>query len=165
MKRSGTVVKRGAIAGLLGAATVAIWFFALDMASGHPLRTPAALGHALLFGGPGAPQPVDVSFRVVAAYTVVHVVLFIIAGWIFAFIAEQLERRPSFVLLAVLTAIVLEAVAIVNLAQGAQWGGLSIWSVIIANLLAVAVMSWYVWRTHPYLRQGIATTQPAQVRV
>jgi biotin transporter BioY len=106
-----------------------------------------------------------VTFAAVAAYTVVHVVAFIIAGWVFAFIAEQVQRRPSFVLLAVMTVIVLEAVAVVNLAYGAQWGGLSVWSVIVANILAVAVMSWYVWQTHPTLRSRLATTPPAQVRV
>jgi hypothetical protein len=165
MKRSGTVFTRGTIAGLLGAAVVAVWFFALDLASGHPFRTPASLGQALLHWGANAQQPVAVTFAAVAAYTVVHVIAFIIAGWIFVFIAEQVQRRPSFVLLAAMTVIVLEAVAVVNLAYGAQWGGLSVWSIIIANLLAVAVMSWYVWQTHPTLRNRLATTHPAQVRV
>jgi hypothetical protein len=165
MKSSGSVWKRGAVAGLLGAAAVAAWFLAIDVVAGHPFRTPAALGQALLYGGRGPSHSVDIDFRVVALYTVVHVVAFIIAGVIFAFIAEQLERRPSFVLLAAMTVIVLEAVAVVNLAYGAQWGGIDIWSIIVANVLAVAVMSWYVWRTHPTLRQRLAMTPDAQVRV
>lgn len=165
MKRSGNVLKSGTIAGLLGAATVAVWFLALDVAAGHPFRTPAALGQALLYGSRGASQPVEITFGVIAAYTIVHIVAFILTGWLFAFIAEQVQRRPSFVLLAGMTAIVLEAVAVVNLAYGAQWGGLSIWSVIIANILAVFVMSWYVWQTHPALRNRLAMTHPAHVRV
>jgi hypothetical protein len=165
MKPSGSILKRGAIAGLLGAATVALWFLALDVAAGHPFRTPAALGKALLFGGVGPSQPIDINFRVVAAYTVVHIVAFLFAGWVFTWIAEQVQRRPSFVLLAAMTVIVLEALAVVNLAYGAQWGGVDIWSIIVANILAVAVMSWYVWRTHPTLRNRLATTNPAQVRV
>jgi len=165
MTQSGNVLKRGAIAGLLGAATVAVWFLALDVAAGHPFRTPAALGQALLHGGRGDSGPVDITFGVVAAYTVIHVVAFILTGWVFAFIAQQVQRRPSFVLLAGMTLIVLEAVGVVNLAYGAQWGGLSIWSVIIANLLAVVVMSWYLWLTHPALRNRLAMTHPAQVRV
>jgi hypothetical protein len=165
MKWSGTVLKRGTIAGLLGAAAVAVWFFALDVAAGTPFRTPAVLGHVLLSGGGGAPQSVDINFRVVALYTLVHILAFVLAGWVFVSIAEQVERRPAFVLLAVMTAIVFEAVAVVNLAYGAQWGGLGIWSIIIANILAVAVMSWYVWGTHPRLRQELTTAQPGQVRV
>jgi len=164
MTQSGNVLTRGAIAGLLGAATVAVWFLALDVAAGHPFRTPAALGQALLHGG-RVDGPVDITFGVVAAYTLVHVVAFILTGWVFAFIAQQVQRRPSFVLLAGMTLIVLEAVGVVNLAYGAQWGGLSIWSVIIANLLAVVVMSWYLWMTHPALRNRLAMTHPAQVRV
>lgn len=165
MNQSGGTLKNGAIAGLLGAATVALWFLALDVVAGHPFRTPAALGKALLFGGVGPSQPVDINFSVVAAYTVVHIVAFLIAGWVFAWIAAQVQRRPSFVLLAAMTLIVLEAVAVVNLAYGAQWGGVDIWSIIVANVLAVAVMSWYVWTTHPALRNRLATTHPAQVRV
>lgn len=163
MKRSSTALKRGTIAGLLGAATVAVWFFALDLAAGHPFRTPAALGHVLLFGGRGAPS--DITLGVVASYTLVHILAFVIAGCVFVFIAEQVERTPSFVLLAVMTAIVLEAVGIVNLAQAAQWGGLGIWSVIIANILAVAAMGFYVWRTHPSLRQELTTAEPVPVRI
>jgi len=165
MKSSGSVWKRGAVAGLLGAAAVAVWFLAIDVVAGHAFRTPAALGQALLYGGRGPSHSVDIDFRVVALYTVVHVVAFIIAGVIFAFIAEQLERKPSFVLLAAMTVIVLEAVAVVNLAYGAQWGGVDIWAIIVANILAVAVMSWYVWKTHPTLRQRLANTHDAQVRV
>jgi hypothetical protein len=165
MKSSGSVWKRGAVAGLLGAAAVAVWFLAIDVVAGHAFRTPAALGEALLYGGRGASQPVAINFSVVAAYTVVHIVAFVIAGLIFTFIAEQVERKPSFVLLAAMTVIVLEAVAVVNLAYGAQWGGIDIWSIIVANVLAVAVMSWYVWRTHPTLRQRLAMTPDAQVRV
>jgi hypothetical protein len=167
MTQSGAVLKRGTIAGLLGAVTVAAWFFALDLAAGRPFRTPAALGGLLLAGGRGAAQHADVSFRVVALYTLFHVVAFILAGSVFVFIAEQIERTPSFLLLAAMTAIVLEAVALVNLAQGAQWvlGDLGIWSVIVANILSVAVMGWYVWQSHPNLRRELTALQPAPVRV
>ena len=164
MKQSDSVLKRGIIAGLLGATAVAVWFLALDIAAGQPFRTPAALGHALLFGGDGS-QPIDRSVGVVAAYTVVHFVAFMFAGWVFSLIASKLERRPSFVLLAGMTVIVLEAVAVVNLAQGAQWAGLGIWSVLVANVLAVAVMSWYVWQSHPRLREKLHTVEPERVRV
>lgn len=167
MTRSGSVLKRGAIAGLLGAATVAAWFFGLDLMAGRPFRTPLALG-VVMFGGRNVPMPVDATLRIIASYTVVHTVAFILAGWVFVFIAEQLERRPSFLLLAVMTAIVLESVAVVNLAQGAQWSGLSIWEVISANVLAVAVMSAYVQQVHPKLRDKLIRARrahPPQIRV
>jgi hypothetical protein len=106
------------------------------------------------------------SLAVVAAYTVVHVIAFAFAGVVFVMIAEQVERTPSFILLAVLTAIVLEAVVVASLALGAQWalGTLGIWSVFVANLIAVGSMGWYVWQTHPALRYRLRA-QAMQVRV
>src|SRR5216117_2820931 len=44
------LLARGLITGLVGAVAVAVWFFVLDVVTGHPLRTPAALGSALLLG-------------------------------------------------------------------------------------------------------------------
>ena len=159
----GSVLKRGIIAGLLGAAAVAVWFLALDMAAGEPFRTPAALGNSLLFGGGQAvsdrlsasgPTTIPITLRVVAAYTAVHVLAFIVAGFIFVWIADRVENRPSFLLVAGLALILLEAFALVNFASTAQWhlGGQGLWTVIVANILAIAVMGFYVWQTHPGLR-------------
>lgn len=159
------LLARGLVTGLLGAGVVAMWFFLLDVVAGHPLRTPAALGAALLFGASnvGAIQP---NLGLVAAYTVVHVVAFAAAGTLFVAVARQIERAPAFVLLAVMAAIVLEAVAVAALALGAQWvlGTLGIWSVLVANVLAVAAMGRYVWVTHPLLRQRLRGA-PLEVHV
>jgi hypothetical protein len=157
------LLSRGLMTGLVGAAVVAVWFLLLDVAAGHAFRTPTALGSALLVG---SNEEMAVSLGVVAAYTVVHLIAFAVAGVIFVTIAEQIERSPSFLLLAVLTAIVLDAVVVTSLALGAQWvlGTLGIWSVLVGNLLAVASMGWYVWQTHPALRHRLRA-EPLQVRV
>ena len=155
MKRPENLLTRGLITGLFGAAAVALWFFFLDFSDGHPFRTPAALGSALLFGVSTA-EAMQVTFRVVAAYTIVHVIAFAIAGTIFVAIAEQVERSSSIVLLTVPGAIALEAVVLTGLALSADWvlGAVGVGSVLVANLLAVLSMGWYVWRTHPTLRHG-----------
>ena len=156
---------RGLMTGMLGAAVVAVWFFFIDVLSGAPFTTPVALGSALLFGASNA-DSAALNLGVVAAYTVVHVVTFAIAGVIFVMVAEGVERSPSFLLLAVLSAIVIEGVVVATLALGAQWvlGALGIWSVVLGNILAVAAMGWYVWRTHPIL-QHTMRTHPQQVRI
>ncbi len=61
-------------------------------------------------------------------------------------------------------AIVLEAIVVAVLALGAQWvlGTLGVWSVLVANVLAVAAMGWYVWQTHPLLRRRL-TQEPIRV--
>src|SRR5207249_112925 len=110
----------------------------------------------LLFGASnvGAIQP---NLGLVAAYTAVHVAAFAVTGALFVAVAEQIERAPAFVLLAGMAAIVLEAVAVAALALGAQWvlGTLGTWSVLVANVLAVTAMGWYVWETHPLLRHRL----------
>jgi hypothetical protein len=156
MHRPATRFKRGLVAGLIGAAVVAAWFFILDLIAGHPFRTPAALGSALLFGK----SAVEMSARVILAYTAFHLVSFIVAGLLFVWITERVERRPSFLLLAILFFILAEALALANLVTYAQWGlgGLGIWSVTVANVISIAVMGWYIWSTHPTLRR--ITDQP-----
>jgi hypothetical protein len=159
------LLSRGLMTGLVGAAVVALWFFFLDVSAGAPFTTPVALGSALLFGASNA-DSAALNLGVVAAYTVVHVVAFAIAGVIFVLVAEQIERSPSFLLLAILTAIVLDALVVTGLALGAQWvlGTLGIWSVFVANLLAVGSMGWYVWQTHPVLRYRLRA-QPVHVKI
>lgn len=158
-------IRGGLITGLIGAAVVAVFFFLLDLVAGHPFATPAALGSALLFGAPNV-GGVTPNLGVVAAYTVVHLVAFAIAGLVFVMIAEQIERSPSFLLLAAMTVIVLEGVVVAALALGAQWalGAVGMWTALVGNVLAVGSMSWYVWRTHPTLRQKLSG-EPLSVRV
>ena len=156
------LVIRGAITGLIGAFVVAVWFFFLDLAGGTPFRTPAALGSALLLGGSGSAS-VEVSFGLVAAYTVVHLAAFVVAGISFVALAEQVERAPAMALLVLLTAILLEGLVVATLAVGAEWvlGTLGWWSVAVANVLAVFAMGWQVWRTHPTLQRRMLQEHPA----
>ena len=51
------IYDEGIVAGLLGAATIAIWFLILDMIQGRPLYTPTVLGTALFRGGAGLASP------------------------------------------------------------------------------------------------------------
>ena len=159
------LLARGLITGLVGAAAVAVWFFGLDVVTGHPLRTPAALGSALLFGASNVAE-IQLNLGVVTAYTVVHVAAFAAAGIGFVAIAEQVERAPALVLLVVMTGIVLEAVVVTVLLFGAQWvlGTLGVWSVLGANVLAVCTMGWHVWTTHPLLRRRLRD-EPIEVRI
>jgi hypothetical protein len=151
MEVPNTRLKRGVVAGLFGALAVAVWFFVLDIVAGRPFQTPAALGSSLLFGK----TTIEMSARVIIAYCVFHFVAFMLVGVLFVWITEKIERRPSFMLFALLFLILGEALALANLASYAQWGlgSLGVWSVTIANILGIAVMGWYIWATHPRLRR------------
>jgi hypothetical protein len=154
--RAHPLLARGLVTGLIGAGVVAAWFLVLDVAAARPLRTPAALGSALLFGASNVHE-ISVNLGIVAAYTAVHVAAFAVAGTLFVAIAEQIERTPALILLVALSVLVVEAVGVAALALGAQWvlGTLGVWSVFVANLLATSAMGWYVWQTHPLLRHRL----------
>src|SRR5919198_3069798 len=68
----GGVLREGVVAGLIGAAVVALWFLAIDAIQGEPLRTPKLLGAALL--RQAAPT------AAVLSYTVVHGLAFVVVG-------------------------------------------------------------------------------------
>src|SRR6266566_5292211 len=60
----GAVLREGVVAGLIGAAVVALWFLAIDAIQGEPLRTPKLLGAAMLRQTGALPA--------VLGYTAVH---------------------------------------------------------------------------------------------
>src|SRR2546425_457967 len=65
--------QEGMIAGVIGAATVAVWFLLLDTAAGHPLYTPTVLGTAIFRRGAlGSPETLSVSLEMVGMFTWVH---------------------------------------------------------------------------------------------
>jgi hypothetical protein len=74
-----STVREGLIVGLLGATILAAWYFVFDAAAGKPFHTPNLLGTVFFRGDlePGVRQIVP---RVVAGYTVLHLVIFALAG-------------------------------------------------------------------------------------
>src|SRR5215470_8528318 len=76
------VYGEGIVAGLLGAATIAVWFLIVDTISGRPLYTPTVLGTALFRGGANVdhPETLPVSFEMVMLFTWVHALVFAAIG-------------------------------------------------------------------------------------
>jgi hypothetical protein len=148
--------------GLAGAAAVALWFFLLDSLADAPLRTPSALGSALLLGASG-PAEVRLDIAVVAAYSAAHVAAFSSLGVAFAWMTQVVERAPDFLLRALLLLALLEALFLGTLVILAGWAiPILGWPAIAgANLLAVAAMGGWIWRTHPALRSRLRR-KPAQ---
>lgn len=145
---------RGIGTGLLGAGAVALWLLIVDIMTSIPFYTPAALGSALFLGATSAAE-VQLNFSLVAAYTFVHVVAFVVAGVVFVWVAERIERAPGFWLLAFMAFVVLEALFVASAGLFSEWvlGVLGWWAVGIGNAVAVGVMGWWVWRTHPLLQE------------
>ena len=67
------VIVHGVAGGLLAGLVVALWFLVADTAAGHPFRTPTLLAGLLLNR-----EFSEVTFRLVAVYTVLHFGVFAI---------------------------------------------------------------------------------------
>src|SRR5271163_2935308 len=88
------IVTDGAIAGLIGGLVIAGWFFVFDAAQGHPLETPAILAATLLHG---VRQPVltGAAWTLVAEYSLVHFLAFVIIGIIGALLLDTAKDHPE----------------------------------------------------------------------
>lgn len=140
----------GIIAGLIGAAAIAAWFFLIDLVAGRPFFTPATLGRGLLAVlGPG--DVTDSTLMYVLVYTVFHFGAFMLVGLVASLIVFLAHREPSilfgFVVLFVATEVGFYGF-VGLLHQATPLGTLAWYQVMLGNLLAAGAMGFYFWRTH-----------------
>jgi hypothetical protein len=147
--------QEGIVAGILGAATVAVWFLILDTINGRPLYTPTVLGTALFRRGVGlgALDALPASLEMVLMFTWVHGLAFAAIGGLASRLLGMAERNPSIGFGVLLLFVVFEAgftVAAMMFAapvlHALTWP-----AVLVANLLAAAVMGGYFRLRHPTL--------------
>jgi hypothetical protein len=151
------IYRQGIVAGVLGAATIAVWFFLVDVVSGHPLfYTPNLLGTALFRHGAGLDQPqtLAISFETVLVYTWVHGLVFCAIGGVAAKLLALAERDVNagfgIILLFVIFEFGFVGAALVfaePILRALTWP-----SVLVGNLLAAAVMAAYFRRQHATLK-------------
>ena len=143
-------LRDGVIAGLIGALSVAAWFFALDALAGRPFFTPAVLGAAVLdllggeFGGRGLVLHVVV-------YTIVHVIAFVAIGIAATAATNRMEQQPRAVTGFLILFILFELTYLLGVRVAAAselFGTYAWWHFGIANLIAALLMGRYIWSTH-----------------
>ena len=152
---SDSVYEEGLVAGLLGAATIAVWFLILDSLAGRPFRTPTILGTAIFRGGQGlsSPDGVPVSFEMVLLYTWIHALVF----WVIAGVAARLlrvaDRQPNagFGILLLFVVFEFGFVLVCMVFAEPVLRALTWREVLVGNLLAAAAMATVFWRRHPRL--------------
>ncbi len=151
------VFKEGLVAGLVGAGTIALWFFIVDMARGQPFFTPGALGSALFLGST-APTAVSVSVATVAGYTIFHIGAFFALGFVGAAIAGYAEDTPPLIIAAVMLFMAFEEFFMGLMALSAEFllSSLAWWAIVVGNVLATLTMGSYLWIKHPKLREALA---------
>jgi hypothetical protein len=142
-------LREGVIAGLVGAAIVAVWFLIYDAARGRPFRTPSLLG-AATFRGVSDPSQVPVSTGLVVQYTVLHGAVFALIGILIAYLIVSAQRQPARLLtlfIALLSFEVFFLAVVVWLAHPVL-SELAWWAILLANGLAAAGMLAYFFVGH-----------------
>jgi hypothetical protein len=145
----------GIAAGLIGAATIAVWFLLLDSLNGRPLHTPTVLGTALFRHGIGldTPDHLSTSAEITLMYTWVHGLVFCVIGVVASKLIAIAERNPEFGFGSFLFFCFFQFGFIIAAFIFAEpvlyivaWPG-----ILVGNLLAAGTMAAYFWRRHPKL--------------
>lgn len=144
-RRLAVIAEDGFVSGVIGGATVALFFLVVDLLEGQPFFTPTVLGSLLLFGKSLA-EVEAASAPVVVSYTAVHMAAFIGVGMAAAYAVSEFERRPHVGVVLVLLFACFEAgflgfaFAFAPRVVPTLGGGL----VALANLLAAGTMAAYL---------------------
>ena len=151
------ILREGSIAGVLGASSVAVWFFFVDVAVRHPFQTPIELGRGFftLFG---QTTNGNTDLLVVIGYTVFHYLAFIVAGIVVAAIADWAERQPTVMAGALILFVAFEVgfYALTSAFSDVPVFGVLAWyDVAVGNLIAALTMGAYMWRQHPRLATNL----------
>src|SRR6266545_7653171 len=143
------IAREGLVSGLLGAAAVAVWFLAYDIAAGVPLRTPALLDAAIFHGLRDASALV-ISLPRVAEYTAVHGMAFVLFGWIAAALLALADREPRVLFVFIMLFCCFEVFTFAMILTLAHWllETIAWWTVLAGNFLAAGVMLGYFLRGH-----------------
>ena len=148
--------REGVIAGLIGAALVAVWFLIYDAARGRPLRTPALLG-AATFEGVKDPSAVQNAMYYVLPYTVLHGVVFAMFGVLIAYLIVTVQREPSRLLMLFIGLMCFEIffLAVVTWLAHPVLNELAWWAILVANALAAFGMLAYLVLGHRALGRAL----------
>lgn len=150
--RSHSALREGAIAGAIGATSVAVLFLVIDMMAGQPLRTPELLGRGLLsILGPAGSEG---AFTYIAIYTLFHYAAFAAVGIIATIVIHWAENEPSILagFLILFVAVELGFYGLVALlSEPGILGEIAWYQVLLGNLIASGLMGWYLWKAHPAL--------------
>jgi len=138
----------GAVAGVVGGAVIALWFFIFDAAQGEPLKTPALLASVMLHGA-HPPTLSSAAWLLVVEYLAAHFIAFAIIGAVAAMLMASAEKHSELFGTLFLFTIGFEVffIALVMLLGPAAQAAVSWWKGIIGNLMAtVAMLAYFFWR-------------------
>jgi hypothetical protein len=147
----------GVIAGLIGGAVIAAWFFLFDAINGRPLWTPAMLAQIFFHSVRRPDLMTGGAWFLVAQYTAFHFLAFAIIGAVGALlVAASRDDRELFLPLLIF-AIGFEVffIALLMLMGPAAADALPWWKVLAGNLMATTAMFAYFFWREPDLAQSL----------
>jgi hypothetical protein len=144
------VLEDGVLAGIVGAAVVAVWFLILDAARDQIFFTPSLIG-SVLFLGKTVSDVTQVNGLIVFAYTGLHGILSLFAGVAVAFMVYEFEENPQFGILLLMLFLLFESILFSFEAAifPGLVGAIGTLAVASANLFSAVAMFWFVLRRHP----------------
>ncbi|MGE5213443.1 MAG: hypothetical protein ACM3NN_07110 [Nitrospirota bacterium] len=142
----------GAVAGLIGAAIVAVWFLFMDAVTRLPLYTPTVLGEGLFLREQVLTSNAEeqVSLKLTLMYSWVHGMVFVVLGVIAAYLLLLPKRKLHFgiALLALFVILELGFVGTAFVVAKPVLDELA-WSIVlVGNFLAAAGMASYLSLRH-----------------
>jgi len=165
MASNSRYLREGIVAGLIGAAIIAVWFLIYDAARGRPFRTPALLG-AATFEGVRDPALVATGAHLVVPYTVLHGVVFAMIGVLIAYLIVSAQRQPSRLLVMFIALMCFEVsfLAIVTWLAHPVLNELGWWAILLGNALAATGMLVYLFVGHRALGRALLGPWPRVAR-
>ena len=146
------MVGDGVAAGLIGASAVALWFLVVDAALREPLFTPSLVASTLLLGAPVSADH-QVNLNMVAAFTAMHSLAFIVFGIVVSWLVDQFSRTPDLPLIAIGIFLALEGgfVAATKLVVPDVADVIGHGFIVAGNVFAAIGMGLYLrdWQRHP----------------
>lgn len=148
------LLREGVMTGVLGAATVAVWFLVTDALQGRPFTTPSILGQIFLYGNT-SPEIARVEAGPLVAYSLTHLAAFVLFGIVITELVHLAMGSPLARFALLLLAVVFElffAFVLFAISEGIR-ALFPSWSVLIANALSLTAMGVYLLRSHPGLKR------------
>jgi hypothetical protein len=145
------MVVDGALAGIIGAVVIALWYLIFDAARGQPFGSPGALA-ATLFGGAGAGAALTLG------RLVFHFGVFALIGVVAAVMLETAEHDESLfpTMMVLVPVFEIFCILILMLIGPSAQVSLPWWKFLIGALMATSAMLAFFLERHPTLARHLA---------
>lgn len=152
------ILTDGLVSGLVGYATVVLFFALLNVIQGRSVFHTAALLGSHLFFGLKSPADLVIAPGPVLAFNGLHAALFLCAGFFMACLAEIAERIPQgwYVVVILFLIVMPHVIGLPVWFTDPIQAEIPLWYVVAASSMAAVAMGGYLLAVHPRLRAALS---------